>query len=100
MKYLEFHHYLQIVRDTQRKIDKLTTLLHVEYIDMFDQIIASNIELLELAMEDTNGWVEFWCFECKFGDECAGRITVFDEEIDISTFEKLYNFIKEQSHEL
>ncbi len=97
MKYLEFHHYLQIIRDTQKKIDKLTTLLHVEYIDMFDQLVASNVELLELAMNDTDGWISFWCFECDFGRDAGGRVTVDEQKVDIGTTEKLYVFIKEQS---
>ena len=100
MKYLEFHHYLQIIKDAQKKIDKLTTLLHVEYIDMFDQLVASNVELLESAMNDTDGWISFWCFECDFGRDAADRVTVDEQKIDIGTTEKLYAFIKEQSHEL
>jgi hypothetical protein len=77
------------------------TILPNDYTSSYDNHWLTNqlVKLLQIAMNDENedSWIEYYLWELDFGkkykDGCAsykdGRI------IDISTPEKLYDFLKE-----
>lgn len=53
--------------------------------------------LISVLDEVTNlgEWVAYYAFELDFGRRCEGKtISVDDEDIDISTPEKLYDFLE------
>ena len=54
------------------------------------------VELLEMIMGDEDGTISWWIWEMDFGRECdEDSLSVGGKPIDVSTAEKLYNFLIE-----
>lgn len=57
--------------------------------------ISVAIELLEKVMEDNETkWISYWIFECDFGRDSRGRITINNKPIKFDTIEDLYYLLK------
>ena len=55
-----------------------------------------SVHLLELSVKDDEKFVSWWIFETDFGKrEIVNSLRVNDEPVDISTPEKLYDFLVE-----
>lgn len=55
------------------------------------------VNLLTEAMNDEDEWISWWLYECNYGKDINDRD--FDNEsfyIDLSTPEKLYDFLTEE----
>lgn len=58
-------------------------------------LIDTVVELLETIMNDNTHLISYWVFECDFGKEFSiGDILINDKAIDISTVDKLYDYLK------
>jgi len=67
-----------------------------------DILYNAIIELLENIFDDKeNGWIQYWLYELDFGKKWVpGSITDSDSSIiDISTVEKLYDFLIKEMDE-
>jgi len=55
------------------------------------------VETLEIALEDTEHWISWWCFEADYGrdTEFTASVSYNGEQFDIDTPEKLYDFLVE-----
>lgn len=55
-----------------------------------------SIHLLELSIKDDGEFVSWWVFETDFGTkDNVKSVRVFGEPVDVSTPEKLYDFLVE-----
>lgn len=50
------------------------------------------IETLEIALNDKNHWISWWCYECDFG-RCEASITWNGKTYNISSPGRLYDFL-------
>lgn len=90
---------LQSINDFQSNICVLTSSYckynKDEAVFEFPTLDYVVVDLLEYIFHDTSGNISWWCWEEDFGRKIKkGDITdVNGNEIDISTVNKLYNFL-------
>lgn len=90
-------HSLQAVEDFQRGV---LDLLHTTapYADMgimqYPDCSDALLTVLEDAMEDTEGWITYFCYERDFGrDDTLGDVIIDENPVSFSTAEDLYNLL-------
>lgn len=56
------------------------------------------IETLEIALNDINHWISWWCLEADYGreQEFAANVIYGDQTYDFTSAEKLYDFLVAQ----
>lgn len=101
-KFVEILNYIQ---ESQEIYDELNKVMQETDIERFDfcnaytladgQLETYLIEVLEDMFGDNDHWISYWIFECDCGkrDYAKKIISAEKEEIDISTPEKLYDFL-------
>lgn len=95
---------INTMRDREDLVIKLNdiireyrTTLHEDFLDGNALIIGGEdeiVELLEILMKDTCGDISYFMWEIDFGrDYEPGCITQDGEDIDISSADKLYDYL-------
>ena len=51
------------------------------------------VRSLELAMNDTSKWIQYWLYECDYGRDTKNKVTINGKKVSIKTPEDLYNCI-------
>lgn len=95
---------LQAVEDFQRGVLNLlcTTAPYadmgiMQYPDCSDTLVS----VLEDAMEDDEGWITYFCYECDFGrDHTLGDVTIDENPVPFNTAEDLYNLLNKRRRKL
>jgi len=92
--YKEFEKYMKVVIAYTERDDKLSDILKTEgFVTYSSEAINALIELIEIALEDEEHWVEYWCWECDFGKI---DLEVYDEDENIvpfTTLEDVYYWV-------
>lgn len=59
------------------------------------------VNLLTEAMNDKDEWISWWLYECNYGQDTMKYATIGPDnvEIDLSTPEKLYDFLVKEYNE-
>ena len=82
----------------EKYCDSLAEVLH-PHIEMYDNsaILDTLIKLLEQAFEDTDKWIDYFCWELDFGEAYSvGTASRKDKtNIDLSSAATLYDFLTE-----
>ena len=55
--------------------------------------INTEIAILSKAMEDTDEWIEYYIYDCKWGNE-DNDVRIDGEAVPFKTYEDLYEMIK------
>ena len=69
------------------------------FYEEYEMMLSS---LLSKLMNDTHGWIDYWIYECHYGDTFSiGDVIAADgTKPDLTTPEQLYDFLtNEVSHE-
>ena len=96
---------LEAAESLQRKVAtavrQFNNVVHNDYPEQYGLVISHNflvIDLLAEIMGDSFGDIEYFCQELEFGKKYSpGVVTEADgTEIDISTAEKLYDYLNKE----
>ena len=98
----DFVKYINILKDYNKLQQDLygisngaISLFEVESINKLE---SSVLKLLEYIMEDDCKMIDYWIYELHFGkDYHDGCVTEDDINIDISTVEKLYEYLAKEN---
>ena len=82
-------------------VRQFNSIIHSDYPEPFGMVISHGllvVELLAEIMDDEMGDIEFFCYELDYGKKYEPGIVTDEEgnEIDISTPERLYDFLADQ----
>lgn len=87
--------FVDIINDivTLYKIhDKVYDLAKIEIIfPKIDDFVSDVIKLLTVETHDTEDWINYWLWDGDFGK--IAKVYINKNEIDISTSDKLYDFL-------
>ena len=93
-----FARALEDVRKAEIFSDKINAVLNeydggnVYYIGCSDTVQRLLDEEFAISEEESD-WVRYWCWELNFGTIGGGEIMVGGKKVDLSTAEKLYDFL-------
>ena len=60
-------------------------------------LVSTTIDLLAEIMGDKDDWISYYCWELDFGNDWTeGSIKMNGEPVDISSREKLYDFLRNE----
>ena len=88
----------RLQRKVASAVRQYNNIIHSDYPEPFGMVITHDflvVDLLAEIMDDQMGDIEYFCYELDFGEKYEPG-TVTDEhgnEIDLSTAEKLYDFL-------
>lgn len=94
LTYEQFEKYIEAIRSNYHRLNEIGEVLRWD--DVFELSMAGDvIGLLEHIFRDKDEWISYWVYEKDFGldweEGCA--IEADGTDIDLSTTEKLYDFL-------
>jgi len=92
LSFNDFEKHMDTIIKYYKKDDALSEILEVEgFIVYSGELIDRIIELLEIVMDDADEWIQYWCWECEFGNDAEGRVQDKDgNNIPLKTIKDLY----------
>lgn len=94
----DFIKYINILSEYDKLQDDLYQItngaISLFELDVISKLENSVLKLLEYIMNDSSNVIDYWLYELHFGkDFYDGCIRENDINIDISTVEKLYDYL-------
>ena len=70
LSFTEFEKYIKLIKEYEDKDSQISELLDTEgFITYSSPLITALVELLEVLMQDdTDNWIQYWLWECNFGE--------------------------------
>jgi hypothetical protein len=93
LSYNDFEKYIKLIIKYNEKDDQISRIMEVEGFIMYSsELIEGIIDLLGEIMDDKeNGWIDYWCWECDFGEKADDRVSDEDgNPIPLKTIKDLY----------
>ena len=94
----EFIKYINILKEYNKIQSDLYDIsngaISLFEFDIISKLENSVLKLLEYVMHDSSNMIDYWLYELNFGkDFYDGCIVENDINIDVSTVEKLYDYL-------
>ena len=95
---------LRDAADLKNKVDNLIfTSVNIEsdFLSGYGMCIDHEglvVDLLEKLMHDEDGTISWWCWEADYGRDDTMKIFVNDQAIDVSTVDKLYDYLLNEAN--
>jgi hypothetical protein len=90
-----FFDHIEALQDFSEMLDAVYTATNGG-IDLCNLVTLEGnlVDLLETIMDDRGEWISYWAWELEFGKKYRpGCVTDNGVDVDISTTEKLYDFL-------
>lgn len=94
LSYLDFETHINTIKHYYDKDSEISDILDVDGIVCYtSKAISSIVSLLEILMDDKESeWIQFWCWECDFGQDAKDRAWDKEENvIPLNTIKDLYD---------
>lgn len=83
-------------RHDQKCLDAFSVILNDSYISGYDNSIVTEqfLKILKEAVNDKNGWIEYYVYELEFGRGYRdGCVTINGENVSLKTATDLWDII-------
>ena len=100
---IDKEYFTKIINNLQKQAehdskcsDAFSVILPNDYVSLYDNSILFDtiINMLKVYFNDKFNWIEYYIYDLDYGKKYYhGCVKIHDEPIDISTPEKLYDFL-------
>lgn len=102
----DFCEILKTLKEEDEKCDKLRNVMNDlygipngRYVDFYPTLKLQTeiIKLLSSLTKDESSWIEYFVYDCDYGEnkKYANSVEAEDRKIPLNTFEDLYNLLQE-----
>jgi len=95
MKLKQFKQHIEKIVKAIEKSNEIAKVFGYDgIVNIWDELIDSNVDLLQYHFNDENDWISYWLWDMEQGNEYeAGRIMIEGKDIPLKTIEDLYNIL-------